>query len=129
MLFCTATKSGLRLLHSMNMRTCFNIYRQLGKYLDAVDAEALVQGKGPEDKSVDAHFRSGVYLGLGISNLILSLLPSKVLTIVELFGYKGDRQAALSYLMRAGGWSTASSEPTIGPGKKMIYRFYVKASN
>lgn len=105
----------------MNMRTCFNTYRHLGKYLDAVDAEAVAQGKGTEDTSIDAHFRSGVYLGLGISNLILSLLPSKVLTIVELFGYKGDRQAALSYLMRAGGWSTSASEPTIGPGEKLVF--------
>lgn len=107
---------------AMNMRTCFNIYRQLGKYLDAVDAEALARGKGSEDKSVDPHFRSGVYLGLGISNLILSLLPSKVLTIVELFGYKGDRQAALSYLMRSGGWSTSSSEPAIGPDEEGVRR-------
>ena len=75
------------------MRTTINIYRQLGKYLEAADAEAQAKGKGPEDTSIDADFRSGVYLGVGLSNLVLSLMPSRLLTIVELFGYKGDRHA------------------------------------
>lgn len=38
----------------------------------------------------DEDFRSGVYLGMGVVHLILSLLPSRVLPILELFGYKGD---------------------------------------
>ncbi|OBZ74848.1 Tetratricopeptide repeat protein 39B [Grifola frondosa] len=49
---------------ALNLRTTINIYRQLGKYLEIVDAEAQARGKGPEDSSIDAHFRSGVYLGV-----------------------------------------------------------------
>ncbi|EMD32712.1 hypothetical protein CERSUDRAFT_161188 [Gelatoporia subvermispora B] len=107
---------------ALNMRTTINIYRQLGKFLEAADAEAQEQGRGPEDKSIDVHFRSGVYLGVGLSNLILSLMPSKLLTIVELFGYKGDRQAGLAYLMKAGGWSKESNEPAIGIKEEGIRR-------
>jgi hypothetical protein len=52
----------------------------------------------------DDDFRSGVYLGMGMVHLILSLLPSRVLPILELFGYKGDRTVALRMLEKAGGW-------------------------
>ncbi|KAI0691814.1 hypothetical protein BC835DRAFT_1430711 [Cytidiella melzeri] len=98
---------------ALNMRTAFNIYRQLGKFLEEADAAAQAAGKGPEDKSIDVHLRSGVYLGVGMSHLILSMLPSKLLTLVELFGYKGDRHIGLNTLYRAGGWTAESSEPAV----------------
>ncbi|KNZ80288.1 Tetratricopeptide repeat protein 39B [Termitomyces sp. J132] len=37
-------------------------------------------------------------------------------TLVELFGYKGDRTYGLDLLMRAGGWSTDRSESAAEPG-------------
>ncbi|KAI0713075.1 hypothetical protein C8T65DRAFT_646041 [Cerioporus squamosus] len=107
---------------ALNMRTTINIYRQLGKYLEAMDAEAQAKGKGPEDASIDADFRSGVYLGVGLSNLILSLMPSRLLTIVELFGYRGDRRAGLAYLQKAGGWSKDSDVPAIGLEQEGVRR-------
>ncbi|KAH9856071.1 hypothetical protein C2E23DRAFT_809912 [Lenzites betulinus] len=107
---------------ALNMRTTINIYRQLGKYLEAVDAEAEAKGLGPEDPTIDIHFRSGVYLGVGMSNLILSLMPSKLLTIVELFGYKGDRHVGLAYLQKAGGWSADSDIPAIGMEQEGLRR-------
>jgi hypothetical protein len=102
---------------ALNMRTIIGIYRQLGKYVEVMDAEAVARGEGPEDKSIDAHFRSGVYLGNGFSHLILSLMPGKLATLVELFGYKGDRQTALDYLNRSGGWTKDSEEPGVGIGE------------
>ena len=98
------------------MRTTINSYRQLGKFLETADAEAEARGEGPEDTSIDADFRSGVYLGMGMSNIVLSLMPSRLLTIVELFGYKGDRYAGLAYLQRAGGWTTGADKPSVGLG-------------
>ncbi|KAF8623319.1 hypothetical protein AX17_007460 [Amanita inopinata Kibby_2008] len=97
---------------ALNMRTLIGIYRQLGQYLDTLDAEARANGD-PQDNSIDHHFRSGVYLGLGMSHIILSLMPSRLQTLVELFGYKGDRHLGLSLLMKAGGWSHDSDEPSI----------------
>lgn len=58
----------------------------------------------PESPAIDPHFRSGVYLGAGMSTLILSLLPARLLNIIELFGYAADRAEALEILGRAGGW-------------------------
>lgn len=100
---------------SLNLRTTINIYRQLGQFIEAADAEARARGEA-EDATIDPHFRSGVCLGVGMSNVILSLMPSKVLTIIELFGYKGDRHAGLAYLMKPGGWSKDEPEPAVGVG-------------
>ena len=99
------------------MRATFAIYRQLGQYLDHMDATyttSMNSSKPLSDPSIDIHFRSGVYLGVGICNMILSLMPGKLMTIVELFGYKGDRKVALESLMKAGGWVEGSDEPQIG---------------
>ncbi|KAH7911470.1 hypothetical protein BJ138DRAFT_1172533 [Hygrophoropsis aurantiaca] len=106
----------------LNMRTTMNIYRQLSKYLDTVDAEAEARGEGPEDESIDQDFRSGVYLGVGMSNLILSLMPGKLLALVELFGYKGDRHLGLQALQRAGGWTKESHEPGVDHEQEGVRR-------
>ncbi|KAF8632740.1 hypothetical protein AX15_001709 [Amanita polypyramis BW_CC] len=106
---------------ALNMRTTISIYRHLGQYLDAMDAEARARGE-PEDTTIDAHFRSGVYLGVGVSHIVLSFMPGKLQTIVELFGYKGDRQLGLKLLMKAGGWSEESDEPAIGSKDEGVRR-------
>jgi hypothetical protein len=103
------------------MRTIISVYRTLYKYVCAMDAEYAAElaaststsgttpngapsSHPPESPKVDKHFRSGVYLGAGMSTLILSLLPARLLNIIELFGYAADRAEALELLGRAGGW-------------------------
>lgn len=107
------------------MRTTISIYRQLGRYLDAADAaytalhsqDSQVSQSTPlEDPSIDRHFRSGVYLGVGLSYLILSLMPGRLLTIVEMFGYHGDRQKGLRLLEKAGGWDRISDDEVVSQG-------------
>jgi len=100
---------------ALNMRTTAIVYRLLEKYLDAQDAEAQKKGL-PEDPTIDPHFRSGVYLGVGVNNIILSLLPSRLISVIELFGYKGDRALGLRMLEKAGGWSKDSDEPSVSIG-------------
>ena len=100
----------------LNMRSTMQVFRQLGKYLDQMDAEARARGEGPEDKSIDVHFRTGVYLGVGMSHIVLSLMPAKLATLVELFGYKGDRHLGLALLQKAGGWTKESPEPSVSQG-------------
>ncbi|KAJ7743912.1 hypothetical protein DFH07DRAFT_869858 [Mycena maculata] len=107
---------------ALNMRTIITIYRTLYKYVCAVDAEytaemaaknkSLANGRSTaplESPAIDAHFRSGVYLGAGMSSLIVSLLPARLLSVVELFGYAADRAEALEILGRAGGWGRVSA--------------------
>ncbi|KAF8209173.1 hypothetical protein K438DRAFT_1811866 [Mycena galopus ATCC 62051] len=112
---------------ALNMRTTITIYRSLYKYVCTVDAEyaaelaskisaangdAANESPPPESPLIDAHFRSGVYLGAGMSTLILSLLPARLLNIIELFGYHAERAEALEILCRAGGWG--ASKPHSG---------------
>lgn len=115
--------SGI-LVYSLNMRTTFSIYRQLGRYLEAADAAyaAAHANNGAadgslEDPSIDIHLRTGVYLGVGLSHLVLSLIPGPLLTIVELFGYRGDRKEALRMLNRAGGWDAHGRRSVIPQGR------------
>ncbi|KIM74729.1 hypothetical protein PILCRDRAFT_827932 [Piloderma croceum F 1598] len=98
---------------ALNMRTTIGVYKSLLKFLDTADAEAEARGEGMQDQSIDPHFRSGVYLGNGVLNLILSLMPGKLQTLAELFGYKGDRQLALRFLSLPGGWTKDSVEPSV----------------
>ncbi|EJD05273.1 uncharacterized protein FOMMEDRAFT_81128 [Fomitiporia mediterranea MF3/22] len=100
---------------ALHMRTLVIIYRQLYNYLKTVDEEACARGEGPEDKSVDPDFRSGVLLGAGLSNIILTLLPGPLQTVVELFGFKGDRKEGLELLYRAGGWRETSHPDAATP--------------
>ena len=102
----------LTLFFSLNLRTTFTTYRQLAKFIEVADADARQLGQ-PYDASIDADFRSGVLLGAGLSNIILSLMPSRLLSIVELFGYHGNRSQGLKMLYEAGGWSTDKDEPAV----------------
>ncbi|KAK7026799.1 hypothetical protein VNI00_015457 [Paramarasmius palmivorus] len=123
--FIKEALSELFYLTRLNMRTIITIYRNLQKYLATVDAEWVAANPDSplkEDPSVDAHFRSGVYLGAGMSTLILSLLPGKLLTIIEMFGYHGERKEALDLLCKAGGWTKESHEPSIGTAEEGLRR-------
>jgi hypothetical protein len=106
------------------MRACVQVYRLLSRYLDVIDAESLAAGTGPQHPSVDNDFRSGVLLGMGVTHLLLSLLPSRIGTVMELFGYKGDRKVGLETLGRAGGWSLdlAVADPGINAEDEGVRR-------
>lgn len=113
---------------ALNLRTTFTTYRLLNSFLNTVDAEAKERGE-PEDTSIDQDFRSGVLLGAGMSNVILSLLPQRLLSVVELFGFKGNRKEGLELMYRAGGWREASerdaSIPKVSKDQEGIRRSLV----
>jgi hypothetical protein len=92
-----------------------------------MDAEAAAKGLGAIDTSIDEHFRSGVYLGVGMCNIILSLIPGKLATLVELFGYKGDRKLGLELLMKAGGWVEGEDEPRVPAGERLLKFWWASA--
>ena len=83
----------INLFISLKMRT--TIYRQLSQYLDQMDAASMNSSKPLCDSSIDSHFRSGIYLGVGGWNRI----PGKLMILVELSGYQGDRKIALESSM------------------------------
>ena len=109
---CTLLKALLSIVHSgdllavlsevLHLRTAYGNYHSLLKFVEWEEAHG--QGTSGATHS-DNDFRSGVFLGTGCISLILGLLPSKVLKIMELFGYGGDVHVGLKLLARTGQWS------------------------
>ncbi|RUS18742.1 hypothetical protein BC937DRAFT_88402 [Endogone sp. FLAS-F59071] len=102
----------------LNIRSSYTIYRSLQKFLEIVDAEineaefadpGLGGARVAALYEIDEHLTSGVALGIGLFNLMLSLLPTTVLKVIEIIGFSGDRPAGLAVLESIGGWSLDSS--------------------
>ncbi|XP_026216037.1 tetratricopeptide repeat protein 39B-like [Anabas testudineus] len=68
-------------------------------YLIYKDCQAMANAtRNMENQSLHIHFRGGVNMGIGTFNLVLSLLPSRVLRLMEFLGFSGDREMGLSEL-------------------------------
>lgn len=72
---------------SMGMRRAWQSYNQCSKCI--VDTQHLQLT--PSDKD-------GIFFGLGVFNLVLGILPPRVLRIVKLLGFGGDRDEGLKQL-------------------------------
>uniref|UniRef100_A0A4W6CIF0 Tetratricopeptide repeat protein 39B n=1 Tax=Lates calcarifer TaxID=8187 RepID=A0A4W6CIF0_LATCA len=75
----------------MRIRNSYQIYK---------DCQAMVKvtKEMEKQKSTHIHFRGGVNMGIGSFNLMLSLLPTRVLRLMEFLGFSGDRELGLSEL-------------------------------
>lgn len=110
---CTLLKAVLGIAHSgdlfgflseaLHMRAAYGAYHSLLKFIEWEDQHG--SGTSGATRS-DNDFRSGVYLGSGCISLILGLLPSKVLKIMEVFGYEGNVDVGLQLMSKAGKWSS-----------------------
>ncbi|XP_044203033.1 tetratricopeptide repeat protein 39B-like [Thunnus albacares] len=75
----------------MRIRNSYQIYKDC-------QAMASVTNEVDKLKNTHVHFRGGVSMGIGSFNLMLSLLPSRVLRLMEFLGFSGDRELGLSEL-------------------------------
>lgn len=98
------------------MRAAHATYRSLYGWVNEMESA------GKHDK-IDDDLRSGILMGNGMINLMLSLLPSRALVssflclcgeadgheqkIMDIFGYSGDRELGLRLLQTPGGWHAA----------------------
>ncbi|XP_023283953.1 tetratricopeptide repeat protein 39B-like [Seriola lalandi dorsalis] len=100
----------------MRIRNSYQIYK---------DCQAMAAAtEDPEkQKSTHIHFRGGVNMGIGSFNLMLSLLPSRVLRLMEFLGFSGDRELGLSELRQgAAGNSLRSILSTL---TLMMFHLYI----
>ncbi|GIX85644.1 tetratricopeptide repeat protein 39A [Caerostris extrusa] len=74
---------------SLRIRTCYHSYKECMHIL-----ETRRWGNELRKK----HFESGVRMGVGTFNLMLSQLPSRVLKLLEFIGFSGNRQLGLKEL-------------------------------
>ncbi|XP_035206125.1 tetratricopeptide repeat protein 39B-like isoform X2 [Stegodyphus dumicola] len=74
---------------SLRIRTCYHSYKECMHIL-----ETRKWGNELRKK----HFESGVRMGVGAFNLMISQLPTKVLKLLEFIGFSGNRQLGLKEL-------------------------------
>ncbi|XP_072032025.1 tetratricopeptide repeat protein 39B-like isoform X2 [Amphiura filiformis] len=58
----------------------------------------MLEDRKWKDKTSKMHFESGVRFGIGCFNLMISMLPRKVLKLLEFVGFSGNRQFGLAEL-------------------------------
>ncbi|KAF6217359.1 hypothetical protein GE061_001713, partial [Apolygus lucorum] len=74
----------------MKIRVCFNSYKECSNILKSRDWS---------DVQHVVHFQSGVHVGIGAFNLMVSLLPSRIIKLLEFIGFSGSKELGLSELM------------------------------
>ncbi|KAJ3146777.1 hypothetical protein HDU89_006032 [Geranomyces variabilis] len=101
----------------MAIRNAYNTYKSCYRFLQRIfDEEGGANGL--VKNNVDEHFVSGILLGVGSFNVILSMLPAKVLRLFELIGFSGDRDFGLSRLEIGGGYPVRDRSALHAPSKK-----------
>lgn len=100
------------LREGLNIRNSYNIYRTLQKFVQFIEDE-IAAGRDVSAYEIDDHFTSGVALGIGCFNLMLSLLPPNVLKVVEFIGFTSDRAYGLRQLESIGGWEPYHDDPNM----------------
>lgn len=78
--------------------------------MEQVRTEAL-EGKDVSAYELDDHFTSGVALGIGLFNIMISLLPASVLKVAQFIGFTNDRPYGMEMLESVGGWEEYSGLP------------------
>ncbi|KAJ1668608.1 hypothetical protein IW140_002640 [Coemansia sp. RSA 1813] len=73
---------------------------------------AFIQDAYTAGEALDDHFVSGTYFGMGVFNIVLSMLPAKLLRFIELVGFSADRALGIELLYIAAGWR---SDPLTAP--------------
>ncbi|XP_023169374.1 tetratricopeptide repeat protein 39B-like isoform X3 [Drosophila hydei] len=69
---------------SLQVRQCYNCFRFCGQIMKHRKWDA-------SSASVKIHFRSGVHLGIGTFNLMISMLPARVIKILQFIGFSTNR--------------------------------------
>uniref|UniRef100_A0A671SHM7 Tetratricopeptide repeat protein 39B n=1 Tax=Sinocyclocheilus anshuiensis TaxID=1608454 RepID=A0A671SHM7_9TELE len=103
---CLLQKATLTFIQDENMisfikggikiRTSYQIYK------DCQSLSNMSQGVGGDSEAF-RQFEGGVKLGIGSFNLMLSLLPARILRLLEFIGFSGNREFGLSQLRDGAG--------------------------
>ncbi|XP_068206005.1 tetratricopeptide repeat protein 39B-like isoform X2 [Palaemon carinicauda] len=75
----------------MKIRACYQSYKECWYILEGRD-----WSKDPDKM----HFESGVRMGVGAFNLMISQLPQKILKLLEFVGFSGNKHLGLAELER-----------------------------
>ncbi|XP_019765054.1 tetratricopeptide repeat protein 39B isoform X2 [Dendroctonus ponderosae] len=74
----------------IKIRSCFNSYKE---------CQQILFKRQWENEETKLHFESGVKMGIGTFNLMISLLPSRIIKLLEFIGFSGHKDQGLSELI------------------------------
>ncbi|XP_025929308.1 tetratricopeptide repeat protein 39B isoform X2 [Apteryx rowi] len=123
---CLLQKAALTFVQDENMinfikgglkiRTSYQIYKECHQVLQMT--------QGNKSKIETYHqFEGGVKLGIGAFNLMLSLLPGRILRLLEFIGFSGNRELGLHQLRE--GASGSSLRAILCTFTLLVYHTYV----
>ncbi|CAL1544810.1 unnamed protein product [Lymnaea stagnalis] len=75
----------------LKIRECYKIYK---------DCHKILENRKSATDTHRVHFESGVCMGIGAFNLMISLLPSKIMKLLEFVGFSGKKALGLTELHR-----------------------------
>ncbi|XP_028910829.1 tetratricopeptide repeat protein 39B isoform X2 [Ornithorhynchus anatinus] len=123
---CLLQKAALTFVQDENMinfikgglkiRTSYQIYKECHSVLQMTQSNK-------SSKETYHQFEGGVKLGIGAFNLMLSLLPARILRLLEFIGFSGNRDLGLCQLRE--GASGASLRATLCILTLLLYHTYV----
>ncbi|CAL8383894.1 unnamed protein product [Arctogadus glacialis] len=123
---CLLQKATLTFVQDENMisfikggikiRTSYQIYKECQNMLNANQDQAASSDSFTQ-------FEGGVKLGIGSFNLMLSLLPQRILRLLEFIGFSGNRNFGLSQLME--GSANHSLRSILSALTLLFYHTYV----
>ncbi|NXC86400.1 TT39B protein, partial [Cercotrichas coryphoeus] len=123
---CLLQKAALTFVQDENMinfikgglkiRTSYQIYKECHQVLQ------MTQGNKSKNETY-YQFEGGVKLGIGAFNLMLSLLPGRILRLLEFIGFSGNRELGLCQLRE--GASGNSLRAILCTFTLLVYHTYV----
>jgi tetratricopeptide (TPR) repeat protein len=84
--FVSFVRGGLRI------RSSYSLYKQLYQWLETCEEEGV---------EMEPNSAAGIRMGMGTFNLFLSVLPAKVMKLLEFIGFSGERGKGLQQLEAA----------------------------
>ncbi|XP_018646231.1 hypothetical protein Smp_133370 [Schistosoma mansoni] len=87
---------------SLKIRQCYKCYRICWR---------ILKYRNWQNEISKSAFESGVHLGVGAFNLMISMLPRSVLKLLEFVGFSGDRQFGLEQLRLGAGMKDSLRGP------------------
>ncbi|XP_070563141.1 tetratricopeptide repeat protein 39B-like isoform X3 [Ptychodera flava] len=73
----------------LKIRSCYHSYKE---------CRHMLEKRSWNNEKSRLQFESGVRLGIGTFNLMISMLPAKILKLLEFVGFSGNRELGLSEL-------------------------------
>ncbi|XP_066247193.1 tetratricopeptide repeat protein 39B-like isoform X1 [Euwallacea similis] len=74
----------------IKIRSCFNSYKE---------CQQIVNKRQWQNEDSKLHFESGVKMGIGTFNLMISMLPAKIIKLLEFIGFQGNKDQGLNDLI------------------------------